>query len=244
MSEELNSYLKHVKFDNEVIYDIGANTGEMIQFFNKHSKNATIVGVEPHPNNIELLNKQFQDVEHIKIIDGAVNTFDGTCYVGFEQQERVNGLKQGHVMYNNSDLQGRNWLKGKDVKCYKFDNLCKDATLIKMDIEGFEHQLLKDSLQNLNHVKCWMLEIHSWESLSLHGWTIDKHDHKNDSLHKMLSLFQENGYNTFILAKKRNINTSIGKNTYWTHIPMSSYMQKGEKVYYKVVNLIIKKLTL
>lgn len=69
MSEELNSYLNHVNFDNEVIYDIGANTGEMIQFFNKHSKNATIVGVEPHPNNVELLNKQFHGEDHIKIID-------------------------------------------------------------------------------------------------------------------------------------------------------------------------------
>jgi len=33
MNEELDSYLNEINLDNEVIYDIGANEGEMINFF-------------------------------------------------------------------------------------------------------------------------------------------------------------------------------------------------------------------
>jgi len=220
---------------------LGANEGDMITFFNKYSKNSKIIGIEPHPNNIQILTKKFKDYSNIEIIDGAVNTFDGTCYIGFEEQERTNGLKQGHVMNLNSDLQGRNWVKGKNVNCYKIDKLCKNATLIKMDIEGYEHEILPKYLSNLTHVKCWMLEIHSWEDINFHGWTTSNHSKENDSLNRMIKLFQENDYNKFILAKKRNIQTPIGENTYWTNIPISSYMQKGERIYYKVVNLIIKK---
>lgn len=240
MDEELASYLTHINLDNQVIYDIGANMGEMTQFFNKYAKNTKIIGVEPHPSNVEYLQQLFNGVDNIKIINGAVNTYSGTCYIGFEQQERVNGLKQGHIMHDDCDMQGRHWLRGKDVDCYRLDELCKDATLIKMDIEGFEHRLLHSCLHNMTRVKCWMLEVHSWESIDVHGWTITEHDPEKDSLHQMITLFQKNGYNTFILAKRRNINTPINENTYWTHIPLSSYMQKGTRVYYKVVNLIIK----
>jgi len=54
------------------------------------------------------LKQKFKNCSNIKIIEGAVNTFNGTCYIGFEQQDRDIGLKQAHVMNNNSDLQGRN----------------------------------------------------------------------------------------------------------------------------------------
>ena len=241
MNEELQSYLSEINLDNEVIYDIGANKGEMINFFNKHSTNSQIIGIEPHPNNIQILKQKFNNCLNIKIIEGAVNTFDGNCYVGFEQQQRINGLKQGHIMNNNTDLQGREWLQGTNVKCYKLDNFCKDADIIKMDIEGFEHNLLYDSLPNLNYVKNWLLEIHSWEDINYHGWTIHNHNKENDSLNKMIKLFIENGYKKYILAKKRNIKKPINENFYWTDVPISSYMQNNEKIYYKVVNLIIKR---
>ena len=54
-SEELNNYIKYVNFDNKVIYDIGANEGEIIDFVLKNSNNSTIYGIEPHQHNIGIL---------------------------------------------------------------------------------------------------------------------------------------------------------------------------------------------
>jgi len=241
MNEELQSYLNNINLNNQIIYDIGANIGDMILFFDKYSKNSNIIGIEPHPYNIIELEKKFKGKSNIKIVHGAVNTFNGHCYVGFEQQQRINGLKQGHVMDNETDLQGRKWLQGTNVKSYKLDDFCKNASIIKMDIEGFEHNLLYDSLPHLNHVKNWLIEIHSWEDLDYHGWTIKNHDKKKDSLNKMIKLFMENGYRQFIFAKRRRIQKPINEHFYWTDVPISSYMQNNKRVYYKVVNLIIKK---
>lgn len=244
-SEELTNYQKNIDFEGNVIFDIGANEGDIIEFMIKHTHNSVIYGIEPHQHNINILNHKFKDNNRVIIMNGAVNNYDGECSIGLEEQERINGLKQGHVLNNenNIDLQGRDWEKKVNmVLCWKLENICKNADIIKMDIEGFEHKILYDSLQHLNYVHTWMIEIHSWEDIDLHGWTIGHHSKENDSLHKMLTLFNNNGYTTFILAKTRNSELKdVHLNTCWTDIPVSNYMQKGEKVYYKVVNLIIKR---
>jgi FkbM family methyltransferase len=240
-NEELNNYIKNIIFDNKIIYDIGANEGEITKFIFDNSKNSTINCVEPHPDNINILNNKFNNISNIKIINGAVNTFDGNCNIGLEKQQRKNGLKQGHVM-ETTDLQGRLWENKLKVKCYKLDNLCNDANIIKMDIEGFEHKILPDLLPNLNNVDIWILEIHSWEDIKNHGWTINEHNIKNDSLNKLLNLFLENNYKNFIIAKTmKNKIKQINKNTNWNDIPLCSYKFNKKLIYYKVLNLIIKK---
>ena len=240
---EVTSYLNNVNLNNQKFYDIGANKGVIIDFVNKHSKNTYIHGIEPHPNNIEILNRKFKNNENITITHGAVNTYDGECYVGFETQQRVNGLLQGHVMNNNTnDLQGRNWLQGCNVKSFKLDTFCKDATIIKMDIEGFEHEILPHALGKLTNTKVWLLEIHSWEDINLHGWDKNSSNPENDSLNKMIKLFKKNGFNEFIVAcANHKIHKNIDDNIYWTDVDPGSYIQDNERIFFKVVNLIIKK---
>ena len=241
-SEELNNYIKYVNFDNKVIYDIGANEGEIINFVLKNSNNSTIYGIEPHQHNIGILINKFKNHERVRIINGAINTYNGMCNIGLEEQERVNGLKQGHVVDDKTliDLQGRNWdNKQNNIECWTLDNICKNSNIIKMDIEGFEHKILYDALPKMS-TNTWLIEIHSWEDLELHGWNINSHNKETDSLNKMINLFINNGYSNFIVAKTRNNKiTNIDNNTYWSDIPISSYQQKGIKVYYKVINIII-----
>ena len=118
---------------------------------------------------------------------------------------KENGLKQGHVYTENKnyDMQGRIWNQGMVVKSLKLDELClsENIHIIKMDIEGFEHKILYDMLPLINNIDVWMIEIHSWEDLNLHGWNINKYIETNDSLHKLINLFYDNGYNDFILKK-------------------------------------------
>jgi FkbM family methyltransferase len=244
--EELLNYIKNVNFNNKIIYDIGSNEGEIINFINYNSNNSKIFGIEPHPNNIITLNNKFKNNDNIKIIHGAVNTYNGFCKIGLEQQQRTNGLQQGHIIDNDklNDMQSRIWERKCDnIPCFKLDTLCKDANIIKMDIEGFEHNILKYSLDKLTNLEKLLIEIHSWEDINLHGWTINLHSKENDSLNKMLNLFYENEFNNIIVAKTRNgrIN-KVNKNTMWTDIPICSYKKDGKIIYYKVVNLIVSKI--
>ena len=136
-------------------------------------------------------------------------------------------------------MQKRAWENTeKKINCFKLDTLCHDANIIKMDIEGFEHKVVYGSIEKLINLETILLEIHSWEDINIHGWTLNEHNIKNDSLNKMLNYFINIGFTKFI-AVKRNIN--INSNTNWNDIELSSYMKSGKRVYYKVLNVIIKK---
>ena len=243
MNEELLSYKINVNFDNKVICDIGANEGEMVNFFLRNSKDTKIIGIEPHMSNINKLNSLFSDEDGVEIIHGAINTYSGICKIGHEQQQRVNGLKQGHVMNNGkTDLQNRSWGEVVDVPCWELSEICKEVDIIKMDIEGFEHKVIYGSLHKLDKLETILIEIHSWEDLDIHGWTNRTYIRENDSLNKMLLYFIENGFTKMIPAKNRNGRiTKVDGNTTWNDIPISSYVHDGKRVYYKVVNLIIQK---
>ena len=96
--EELNNYIKYVDFNNKIVFDIGANEGDIIEFFLKNSNNSMLYGIEPHQHNINILNNKFKNNERVKIFNGAINTYNGMCNIGLEEQERVNGLKQGILL--------------------------------------------------------------------------------------------------------------------------------------------------
>lgn len=248
-SLEEESYLKHVVFDDKVIYDIGANTGELSNFFLDNSVNSKIHVVEPHPDNFKILKDKFESFENVFCHEVAVNNYDGICNIGKEEQEKKDGLKQAHVTEDNIDLQKREWEKNEsDVICKKLETLCIDADIIKMDIEGFEHNIIKNSIDKLISVDTWLLEIHSWEDIDLHGWTLSEYKLENDSLNKMINLFINNGFNMFIPTKKKqfeNNNFDIKnlkwEDIHWGNLKRYNYQKDGITVYYKVLNIIIKK---
>jgi len=105
----------------------------MIDFFIKHMKNSKVIGIEPHPININLLTSKFKGIKDIDIIHGAINTEDGICNIGLEQQERIGGLKQGHILnQTHHDMQLRDWNnKLNNIPCWKLENVCKNGTIIK-----------------------------------------------------------------------------------------------------------------
>lgn len=243
MNIELENYKKYVNFNCNFIADVGSNEGVMTQFFLDNSSNARILCIEPHNSNINILKNKFLNNERVKIYQGAISLHDGECQIGLETQQRVNGLKQAHVLSNNKkDLQEREWNNNLLTQSWKLETLCKDCEIIKMDIEGFEHKILYNSLDKLINNKIFLLEIHSWEDLKLHGWNSCIHIHEYDSLNKMIKLFKKNNYKSFIPSKTHNLKkTEINEFTHWKDVKLSSYHKDGTQIYYKVINLIISK---
>ena len=55
-------------------------------------------------------------------------------------------------------MQGRDWNnKENNVECWTLDNMCKNADIIKMDIEGFEHKILYDALPKMS-TNTWLID--------------------------------------------------------------------------------------
>lgn len=238
MDEELLNYKKYINFSNKIIFDIGANEGLMIQFFINNNADK-VIAVEPQLDNLRILQSKFSNNEKVDIIDGVISTYNGKTIIGIEKQERVNGLYQGHITNNGTDLQKRIWNQKIEVNCLTLESISYSPTIIKMDIEGYEHIVIPNSIMNI-HPKYWLIEIHSWEDLKQHGWNISKYEKENDSLIKILNNFKNNGYTKFIPAKVKNILkiNNFGELS-WEDIKLGKYKKDNKKIYYKVVNLII-----
>tara|TARA_A100001015_G_C14946724_1_gene694970 strand:+ start:122 stop:841 length:720 start_codon:yes stop_codon:yes gene_type:complete len=236
-SKELRAYKHFCNLDNKIIYDIGANEGIITDFFKKNSINSKIIAIEPHPENYKLLLSKFNSSD-INIINAAIGEKNEIGDIGLEKQEKKGGINQAHIILNeNTDLQNRDWIKKKGIQIYTLDNICKDANIIKMDIEGFEHKVYKQ-FELLNNLETILLEIHSWSDLELHGWNDNHYNKEKDSLNKIINYFFDIGFKKIIPVKKY---IKIDRNLSWNDIELSSYIENNEDKYYKVINLIIKK---
>ena len=70
------------RFDDvNVIFDIGANVGEISTYFSKIFPNSKIFSIEPSTRNLTILkahiNSQFFECKNITIIEKAISNYDG-----------------------------------------------------------------------------------------------------------------------------------------------------------------------
>jgi len=154
---------QYYRFDlpNEpsTILDLGANTGFTTIFFSRRYPHAEIASVEPISSNIDLLRKNLA-LNQVKscVFPAAISVVDGT--VQMEIAPRDYGHKVANIQYGAS-------FGGEiiDVEAISIPTLMKRMNwekidLLKIDIEGYEAILLKDSCDWLNQVNNICIECH------------------------------------------------------------------------------------
>jgi FkbM family methyltransferase len=131
--------------NGEVIYDIGAYNGDTARDFikiieNKNLKNCQIVCFEPNPNNSQYIKNIKYDKDNVKIhIEQSVVS---NCYDTFTFDD--NGAE---TQFSKNEAL-KNIVKSVDIDTYvKFNNII--PTYIKMDVEGFEKEVIEGSLMTI-----------------------------------------------------------------------------------------------
>src|SRR5262245_30132860 len=76
----------------------------------------------------------------------------------------------------------------REVPCRRLEELVPDATVVKLDIEGHEYQVLPTALPALDKVRAWALELHMVEG---------------HPLEQTLASFAERGYRLYAAGRKR-----------------------------------------
>ncbi len=118
--------------ENEVFVDGGGFTGDTLLKFRKLCPNyKKIITFEPDQKNILYMKKKCRNVRDLKIIEAGMSDIDG----GGSFRQDATGMYSSFVQENT----------GLTIPLVKMDSLneCKDATFIKMDIEGFEMNALR-----------------------------------------------------------------------------------------------------
>ncbi len=174
-----------------LIIDCGANIGISTLFFKKHCPESRIIAFEPDPQLFMKLCSNIESfcLDDIELIQKAVASYSG--YIDFV----VEGAHSGRVPKTGDE-------KNKiSVNCVRLrDYLEEPVEFLKLDIEGQEYEVLKDSANHLNQVRHLFLEYHS-------------HQNEKQVLDEILKIIRDAGFRYCIQEAFVNQHPFIERNT-------------------------------
>jgi FkbM family methyltransferase len=131
----------------KLIFDIGANRGlfsdECLRLYN----NCKIVMVEANPDLCEFLKKKYSEYNNIEVLNNLVSENDGE-EIDFYLSDEYDVISTASLEWiNNSRFsKNYNWNRKLKIKSIKIDTLVTKfgiPDLIKIDVEGYEFEVLK-----------------------------------------------------------------------------------------------------
>jgi len=157
---ELRDFIREIR-QEDVVYDIGANTGIYSLFAADKCSDGDVIAFEPYPPNIDILNQDIDrnELQNVEVVEVALSDSVGT--VEFSQPETDD------VGYGSSSIEANETEASTKVPTTTGDQLIADGEIpppdvVKIDVEGAEQLViegLKDalSIEDCRTVYC---EVH------------------------------------------------------------------------------------
>jgi len=158
------------------IIDAGSNIGLATLFWKNKYPNASILCFEPSKSVFNTLKHNIDQngIKNVSVIEKALYNKDGT--IEFNTNERLSGSI-------NLDKQLSQKYSVQTVKLSSYIN--KQVDLLKLDIEGSELEVLKESVNKLHFVKRLFVEYHSFIE-------------RRQELDELLSILKDNGFRYYM----------------------------------------------
>lgn len=146
---EMKWLKENILTTDDVVFDCGANSGYTSVFFSKViGTKGTVYAFEPHPLNLEAIYKNIElnNVGNISVVNAAVGSSKGELFLS----RHPNGC----VTATDKDTF--------KVEVVKLDDFLPQAlpTFIKIDVEGFELEVLRGAKNILKTKPKLDIEIH------------------------------------------------------------------------------------
>lgn len=149
------------------VIDIGANIGFYTLIMRQESgEKGKVTAIEPSPRNFELLERNlnlnsFEDVDTVEKAVGKQKGVENLRMAEAPNLNRVNGIEESENTFR--------------VECTTLDSLCTAPDMIRMDVEGYEIEILKGMKRILQQedFKVFM-EIHPWKMEEFYGYEIQE----------------------------------------------------------------------
>ncbi len=141
---ELDWITHNIDLRDQKILDGGAHHGLYSVFFGVASRRSgDVVSVDPVEANCALVQVNMRlNCLQPRIQHCAISDADGSVLFSYE---------------SNGEIVSR-WGQVKQSK--RLPSIMPDATLVKLDVEGAEFLILPDQIDEMPHVKAWVVEIH------------------------------------------------------------------------------------
>lgn len=150
--QELRDLINEVKED-DIVYDVGANTGLYTLFAAKACPDGEVVAFEPYPPNLGLLKQDIarNQLQNVTVIDVVLSDSAGS--VKFSQPG------EDDIGYGSSSIEANESVNTIDVQSTTGDQLITDGkipapNIIKIDVEGSEPLVLEGLKKTLSDPAC------------------------------------------------------------------------------------------
>jgi len=148
---ELSSLLKSLPIIDNCI-DVGSNKGQFSMIFRKYFNNTKIYSFEPQLNHIKTQKKFLKNTKFYNI---CLGNYNGTGILNVTDRDDSSSLLE--PLINTHGIYKVN--KKIKIKVKKLDDIIRlnknKINLIKLDVQGFEYQVLlgaKNNLKNINYI--------------------------------------------------------------------------------------------
>lgn len=135
----LKEYQWELRHSVDTILDLGAHIGDTTLYYHAMYPNAKIIAVEPSPASFDMLKKNTQGIENIKIIRGAVGETNGEATLFITKSSLGNSINKRDSSV--SEVRVRQYDLSTLIQMLDVDMV----DLIKFDIEGAEEKLFNNA---------------------------------------------------------------------------------------------------
>lgn len=152
----------------DTIFDVGSNNGDYSLLFNQIYPGAKIFAFEPNPYLTKIAIKKIKEFQNVKIIQKAVGNLNSSTTLNIDQNSSLTtslaiANKNSTTYKIKKFLYGNELKKLTTIKIIKLDSFIKNNNspdFVKIDVEGFEEEVLKGLTNNLKNIKLIMIEFH------------------------------------------------------------------------------------
>jgi FkbM family methyltransferase len=139
-----------------LIVDCGSNIGLSCLFFTRAFPKATIVGIEPAPDNVAIAKKNTSRFANIQLIEAAVHDRSGRLALKDPRAEKW------AYQYGEPDRAVDATVEAVTIDDLMAKHGAKRNLIVKVDIEGGEYQLFRSNLAWLDRTDLLIIETHDW----------------------------------------------------------------------------------
>lgn len=154
-----NNFIINNIRSHDVFWDVGANNGHYIEEIKPYISNlGKIIGFEPSPTSLKILNCRFKDDRNIVIVNKALSDSTGDLQFYYEPNaiSSVEDSLQFHPEKESCTVMQ------VTAESFVAENMTNFPNCIKIDVEGFEDKVIAGlgSLLNDSRLRCLFIEMH------------------------------------------------------------------------------------
>jgi FkbM family methyltransferase len=207
-------YAELIPMRGQLVADVGANVGELSQFFFEQGAGTSeVLSIEPLAENLAAIEERILRLgaSGWRTAAVAASDHDGELVLAVAHEP---GSGWNSVVRRG----GREDARSRRVPCRRLSQLAPDATVVKLDVEGHEYPILDEALPALARVHSWALELHSVP---------------DRPLQQTLRRFVEHGFSLVAAGRRASdpngawASIPIGPDLTWEQIPVARRLADG-----------------